>query len=60
MQADLVEASAGQPIDPVALLANVTIWDCRTSGGQAAIVIGGLRSLAGWNLCPKSVPSVPL
>ena len=34
--------------------------DCRKIGGQAAIAIGGQGSLAGWNLCPKPEPSVPL
>jgi len=34
--------------------------DCRKFGGQAAIAIGGHRSLAGWNRCPKPEPSVPL
>ena len=37
-----------------------TQWDRREIGGQAAIVIGGHGSLAGWNFCPKPEPSVPL
>ncbi len=36
------------------------VRDCRKFGGQAAIAIGGHRSLAGWNRCPKPEPSVPL
>jgi len=36
------------------------IGDCLRSGGQAAIAACGWGSLAGWNLCPKPEPSVPL
>ena len=32
---------------------------CKT-GGQAATAVGGNESLAGWNFCPNSEPSVPL
>ena len=32
---------------------------CKT-GGQAATAVGGNESLAGWNFCPNSAPSVPL
>jgi hypothetical protein len=32
---------------------------CKT-GGQAAAPVGGIESLAGWNFCPNSAPSVPL
>jgi hypothetical protein len=34
--------------------------DCLKGGGQAAIAACGSGSLAGWNLCPKPEPSVPL
>jgi len=34
--------------------------DRRETGGQAAMAVGGNESLAGWNLCPDSEPSVPL
>jgi transposase len=34
--------------------------DRRKFGGQAAIATCGCVSLAGWNLCPKPEPSVPL
>jgi hypothetical protein len=36
------------------------IRDRRETGGQAAMAVGGNVSLAGWNLCPNSEPSVPL
>jgi hypothetical protein len=32
---------------------------CKT-GGQAATAVGGDESLAIWNLCPNSEPSIPL
>ena len=35
-------------------------WECRKFWGHAATAIGGCRSLAGRNLCPKSEPRVPL
>jgi hypothetical protein len=34
--------------------------DRRKFGGQAATAACGYVSLAGWNLCPKPEPSVPL
>jgi predicted ATPase len=40
------------------LLDTTRDW-CKT-GGQAATAVGGTESLAGWNFCPKSAPSVPL
>ena len=35
-------------------------WDWCKTGGQAATAVGGNESLAGWNFCPSSAPSVPL
>jgi len=34
--------------------------DHRATGGQAAMAVVGNESLAGWNFCPNSEPSVPL
>src|ERR1700751_18613 len=34
--------------------------DRRETGGQAAMAVGWNVSLAGWNFCPNSEPSVPL
>jgi NAD(P)-dependent dehydrogenase (short-subunit alcohol dehydrogenase family) len=39
---------------------DVGLRDRRKTGVQAAMAVGGNVSLAGWNFCPNSEPSVPL
>jgi hypothetical protein len=48
----------GMEMPPATVLIYGRDW-CKT-GGQAATAVGGNESLAGWNFCPNSAPSVPL
>jgi hypothetical protein len=47
-------------VTPFARVLVPILGDCRKFWGQAAIAIGGYRSLSGRNFCPKSEPRVPL